>query len=96
MITITLDKCIHELGLTMNRLASYSGTRPNTINDIVKGKAKRIDFDTIDKILNGLNMIALDRGIERRFDLHDVIQYELKVNISENGLATLSKDDTTD
>lgn len=76
MITITLDKCLHEMGLSMNKLAVVSDTRPNTVIDIAKGKAQRIDFVTLDKLINGLNEIAISRGIERRFNVHDIIDYK--------------------
>jgi len=76
MIRINLDKLIHEMGLSMNKLAVESDTRPNTVIDIVKGKAQRIDFVTLDKLLNGLNRIAIDRGISRRFSIEDIIYYE--------------------
>jgi len=76
MITITLDKCLHEMGLSMNKLAVISETRPNTVIDIAKRNAQRIDFVTLDKLLNGLNEIAIERGIERRFTVKDIIDYE--------------------
>lgn len=81
MITVSLDKCLKEMGLTMNKLAVESDTRPNTVNDITKGSAKRIDFETLDKLLNGLNKIAMHRGIDRRFDITDIINYEMDVQL---------------
>lgn len=65
------------MGLSMNKLAIESDARPNTVFDIAKGKAQRIDFDTLDKLLNGLNKIAMYRGIERRFDIGDIISYKM-------------------
>lgn len=77
MITLTLDKCLHEMGLSMNKLAIESDARPNTVFDIAKGKAQRIDLETLNKLLQGLNRIAINRGIDRRFDISDLIQYEM-------------------
>lgn len=84
MIELTLDKCLHEMGLSSNKLAVESNARPNTVIDIVNKKAQRIDFETLDKLLNGLNQIAINRGLTRRFDITDIINYKMHIQLTFN------------
>jgi DNA-binding Xre family transcriptional regulator len=75
MVNLKLDKAVHMLGLSMNKLSVISGVRPNTIGDLVKGESQRIDLDSLDKILNALNSIAEDRGLDIKFGVADIIEY---------------------
>ncbi|KAF6630489.1 helix-turn-helix transcriptional regulator [Paenibacillus sp. EKM208P] len=76
MINLKLDKAVHMLGLSMNKLSVASGVRPHTVGDLVRNDSQRIDLDTLDKILNALNSIAEDRGLDIRFGVEDIIEYE--------------------
>ncbi|OMD09845.1 helix-turn-helix domain-containing protein [Paenibacillus odorifer] len=76
MIISNLENTIKQLGLTQNKLAVLSEVRPNTINDLVKGNSKRIEFETIDKILTTINQIASSKGIAKFFYIRDIIEYE--------------------
>lgn len=76
MIRINLSEHLHKLGLTNNKLAVMSSTRPNTIADMTNGKAQRIDLETLDRILNTLNQICVDRKLGFTYQLTDIIVYE--------------------
>lgn len=81
MIRFNLQKTIDTLGLSMNKLAVLADVRPNTINDLVKGNSKRIELDTVEKILTALNELSMGRGINKYFQIQDIVQFE---NENEN------------
>ncbi|MGV2885459.1 helix-turn-helix domain-containing protein [Paenibacillus taichungensis] len=72
-----LEKTLRELDITRNKLAVYSDVRPNTINDLANGDAKRIEIDTLEKILKSLNEISMTRGMPRTYNIEDILEYEL-------------------
>lgn len=77
MISINIQSAIDTLDITMYKLSVRSGVRPNTISDYVKGNVSRIDIETLNSILNALNIIAYEKGIEKRFDLWDIMKYKM-------------------
>ncbi|WP_029518082.1 helix-turn-helix domain-containing protein [Paenibacillus polymyxa] len=76
MVKLKLDKAVNMLGLSMNRLSIASGVRPHTVGDLVRNDSQRVDLDSLDKILNALNSIAEDRGLDIKFGVADIIEYE--------------------
>lgn len=78
MLTITIDKALDRLGLSARQLAIESKLRPNTISELKHNRAKQVNFETLDKILNTLNTISDKRELNIRFDLSDIIEYEYK------------------
>lgn len=50
--------------------------RPNTIYDMTKNTTKRVEIETLNKIIHTLNLIAVTKGIERNFTLEDVMVWE--------------------
>ncbi|OMD69285.1 helix-turn-helix domain-containing protein [Paenibacillus odorifer] len=77
MIKYNLEKAINELDITPNRLAVLAEVRPNTIGDLIKGNTKRIELETIEKILDALNYEA-SRKNKKYYQIQDVIQYEIE------------------
>lgn len=67
----TLDKLPGEI--TRNKLSVESKVRPATIADLVNGEAKRIEVDTLQKILEALERLA---DGTMRITVEDVIKYE--------------------
>ncbi|AND39593.1 helix-turn-helix domain-containing protein [Cytobacillus oceanisediminis] len=76
-IVTTLGDTLEELQITKNFLAVESKVRPATIGDLVNGKAKAIQFDTLTAVINALNRIALEQGKTRRYDVNDVFVFKL-------------------
>jgi predicted transcriptional regulator len=71
----TLKETLKEIdeNLTRNKLAVEAKVRPGTIADIVNGESKRIELDTLKRILDVLNEMA-----DREITIEDVIVYERK------------------
>ena len=55
MITIMLSRKLGELRVTQAELASKTGIRPNTINDLFHNVAERVNLEHLDKICEALN-----------------------------------------
>lgn len=72
---INLEKTLGELGITRNALAVEAKIRPLTINEIVSGNVKQINFSTLESILEALNRIAKEKGKEKQFKVTDVFEY---------------------
>lgn len=72
-----LDEALEELDITRNKLAVYAEVRPNTVNDLANGDTKRIEIETLEKILKSLNEISMTRGMQRTYNIEDVFEYEL-------------------
>lgn len=87
MISFNLEKALDLIGYSMNKFSILADVRPNTINDLVNGKTKRIEIDTIDKILNALNEITALKGVNRQFKITDIIEHT-----PDNGYVVDEKD----
>ncbi|MFK7780499.1 MAG: helix-turn-helix domain-containing protein [Candidatus Gracilibacteria bacterium] len=55
-IYINIGELMKKKGFTAVKLAELSGLTPEHISVIKSGKTKRIEFDTIDKLLNTLEV----------------------------------------
>jgi DNA-binding Xre family transcriptional regulator len=75
---VNLGKTLDELKISRNALAVESKTRPLTINELVIGKPRQINFSTLESILEALNRIAEQKGINRKFTISDVFEYRPK------------------
>ena len=71
-----LNDTLFDLGITRNALAVEAKVRPLTVNELASGKAKQINFVTLGKILNALNQIAKDKGINNVYTIDDILSYE--------------------
>lgn len=87
MMQFNLGKALDSLGISMNKLSILSEVRPNTVNDLVNGKTKRIEIETIMKILDSLNQFAVHKGIKKQFKINDIIEY-----VPEGGFHTEEND----
>lgn len=74
-VRFNLGRTIEELGITRNKLAVESKTRPATVLDLVSGETKRIEIHTLINLLDTLNTIARDQGISRKITISDIIEY---------------------
>jgi DNA-binding Xre family transcriptional regulator len=74
-IRFNLGRTLDELGITRNKLAVESKTRPATVLDLVSGETKRIEIDTLINLLGALNTIASEQGINRNITISDIIEY---------------------
>ncbi|KZE78833.1 helix-turn-helix domain-containing protein [Paenibacillus elgii] len=74
-VRFNLGRTIEELGITRNKLAVESKTRPATVLDLVSGETKRIEIHTLVNLLDTLNKIAREQGITRKITISDIIEY---------------------
>jgi predicted transcriptional regulator len=70
-----LDSCLDELKITPNRLSVEAKVRPNTIYNLVYNKATRFHFPTVVQVLDALNQITKEEGIEKTFKIEDILEY---------------------
>ncbi|MCP3808034.1 helix-turn-helix transcriptional regulator [Paenibacillus sp. Lou8.1] len=76
-----LGDILEELDISRNKLAVEAKIRPATVIDMVNGKTKRLELETLVHILDALNRIAYQRRFSRTITLADIIEY-----ISEDGM----------
>lgn len=74
-IQFNLGRTLDEIGITRNKLAVESKTRPATILDLVSGETKRLEIETLINLLDALNAEARTRGITRMISVSDIIEY---------------------
>lgn len=74
-IKFNLNNILKELGTTRNRIAVESKTRPATILDLASGETRTIKLETMVEILNAINRIAAETGIDRRYGIDALIEY---------------------
>lgn len=55
MIKITLSRKLGELRVTQSELATVTGIRSNTINDLYHNVAERVNLEHLDLICEALN-----------------------------------------
>ncbi|NMH67313.1 helix-turn-helix transcriptional regulator [Bacillus sp. RO3] len=70
-----LDDSIKQLNINANQLSKYSGVRHSTIYDILNNKADRPPRDTLEKILDAMNEIALEKELNIEFDINNIYKY---------------------
>lgn len=80
MIKFVLEDALKELGITKNKLSVESKVRSNTVIDYANGSVSRMDLTTLNDLLNTMNRIAKEKGLEHQFDITDIIRYELEVD----------------
>ena len=74
-IIFTINKTLDELNITKNRLAVEAKIRPNLILELANGDTKAIKIDTLIKILDTLNEIAKNKGLDKEYNVTDIIYY---------------------
>ncbi|PEE49796.1 helix-turn-helix domain-containing protein [Bacillus cereus] len=72
----TLGKTLDELKITKNKLAVEAKIRPNTISNLVSGDVNSIRMDTLQSIIDTLNVLAEENGIEKIYGIKDVVIHE--------------------
>lgn len=55
-IAIRCNEICKEKGITLNKLATLSGLRQSTLDNIVQGNTKNPSLRTLHRIATGLNM----------------------------------------
>ncbi|MED3089711.1 helix-turn-helix domain-containing protein [Bacillus toyonensis] len=74
-MVFTLGETLEELGITKNKLAVEAKIRPTTISNLVSGEVGSIRIDTLLSILDTLNNLAIEKGINKIYKIEDVVQY---------------------
>lgn len=76
MIKFTLKRTIDELGISMYKLSTEAKSRGGTVQTLVDESAKSIRFDKLNALLDALNFIASEKGINKTYTISDIIDYE--------------------
>jgi predicted transcriptional regulator len=71
-VYFTLDQVLRELDISPNYLSKVSGVRPATIYSIQSNTIKRLNVETLNPLLNGLNNISIEKGMGE-VHIHDII-----------------------
>ena len=71
-----LDDTIKKLGVTPNRIAVEAKIPPNTIYNMKDNNTTRIHIKTITSLLDAINDIAAEKGIEKVFTITDILTYK--------------------
>ncbi|WP_251025041.1 helix-turn-helix transcriptional regulator [Bacillus sp. ISL-57] len=79
----SLEATLKELDITKNALAVEAKVRPATINDLVTGNAKQVNFETLKAVIDALNRKSLENGAVKRFSIEDVFIYNPNKKDSE-------------
>ncbi|MGD6896121.1 helix-turn-helix domain-containing protein [Bacillus infantis] len=74
-ITFNLESILEELEITKNHLAVETKTRPATVLDLSRGKVKRVDIETLSSLLDHLNSVARERGMEKTYTIDSILPY---------------------
>ncbi|WP_072533800.1 helix-turn-helix domain-containing protein [Lactiplantibacillus plantarum] len=72
MIIFHLKELLQQQKISQNKFARMTGIRPNTINDLVNNKTKRLEIATFNKILKVI--------VRWGYALPDFIEYKEKNN----------------
>ncbi|WP_179030893.1 helix-turn-helix domain-containing protein [Paenibacillus kribbensis] len=70
-----LGDILEELDISRNKLAVEAKIRPATVIDMVNGKTKRLELETLVHILDALNRFARQRRFTRTITLADIVEY---------------------
>jgi DNA-binding Xre family transcriptional regulator len=71
-----LGEILEELGISKNALAVEGKIRPATVAKYEKGDMGRIEIETLVDILDTLNRLANEKGIDKTYSLEDLIEYK--------------------
>lgn len=75
-----LPSVLAEIDATRNEIAVEAKARPATLLDMNKGETKRLELDTVERILDAINAKAAASNIEKVYTLNDLFTYERKEN----------------
>lgn len=93
-ISISIDEPLKKLHLSRNKLAVEAKIRPGVLQEMSDGKTKAVKLDTLMKILDALNILAIKNQSEFRFNVNDLIDYEFKLRmIGEIAIDLLDDDE---
>ncbi|WP_431086283.1 helix-turn-helix domain-containing protein [Paenibacillus sp. 8b26] len=79
-----LGDILEELDISRNKLAVEAKIRPATVIDMVNGKTKRLELETLVHILDALNRFARQRRFTRTITLADIVEYIPEDGIEEH------------
>ncbi|PTL37412.1 helix-turn-helix domain-containing protein [Alkalicoccus saliphilus] len=71
MIKFNLHSLLKQHNYSQHEFSEISKVRPNTINDMCNNKTKRIELETLNKIMKGLQIIT-----KKEVSIEDLIRYE--------------------
>ncbi|ATF13718.1 XRE family transcriptional regulator [Brevibacillus brevis X23] len=61
--------------VSRNEVAIKAKVRPHTVGALYKGTTKRIEFDTIKKILHTLNTLLVEYKLGKVYTIEDIFVY---------------------
>lgn len=99
MIKNNLAVILAERGLKMIDVINGTGINKNTISSLVNNKATGIQYETLDKICDFLDITPGELLIRYKFSINvlerdiygDEIDYKLKVNVNDDSFETIAR-----
>ncbi|WP_182103172.1 XRE family transcriptional regulator [Niallia taxi] len=73
-----LQSIMNELGIEKSyhlTMLTNKKVRPQTIDSLVEGKTLRLELDTIHTLLDALNKVANERGLDKTYTIDSLITY---------------------
>ena len=67
MIVFKLGNILQHISMSQTHFAKLTDIRPNTINDIVNNRTKRIELSTLQRIMSVLYLYG--------FEINDLMEY---------------------
>lgn len=73
-----LKSIMNELGIEKSyhlTMLTSKKVRPQTVDFLVEGKTLRLELDTIHTLLDALNKVANERGLDKTYTIDSLITY---------------------
>ncbi len=73
-----LQSIMNELGIEKSyhlTMLTNKKVRPQTIDSLAEGKASRLELDTIHCLLDALNKVSNERGLDKNYTIDSLITY---------------------
>jgi DNA-binding Xre family transcriptional regulator len=75
-ITFKLGDILEELAISKNALAVEGKIRPATVAKYETGDMGRIEIETLVGMLDTLNRMAAEKGLNKTYSIEDLIEYK--------------------
>lgn len=83
MIKLTLKKYMDENNLTMQEVAKKTGLSRNTISQLYNNSGKGIQFDTLDRLVNSLDISIYEILEEKYYSDSDTLSWKIETYNSD-------------
>lgn len=70
MIKFFLHEVLQELNISQTKFAKHANIRPNTINDLCNNRTKRIEVETLNRIMETIYILS-----KSSYSINDIIRH---------------------